>query len=105
MSSIRIKAVLVAPVDQIHQSRSESRSRAFSITGNSLVMGDYDRSGEVNLADFAGFQTCFTAGGSTDVSPCCRIFDFEPDGDVDLLDFRRMLVAAGPWTIPPAPDE
>jgi hypothetical protein len=50
-------------------------------------MGDFDRDGNINLADFGEIQNCFTDEGPTDVSPCCRIFDFEPDGDVDLGDY------------------
>ena len=64
----------------------------YPVTGQPLIMGDYDRSGQIDLADFAGFQNCFTSDGPTEVSPCCRIFDFEPDEDVDLDDY-----AAIPW--------
>ncbi|MHC4696395.1 MAG: hypothetical protein ACYTFA_06610 [Planctomycetota bacterium] len=59
----------------------------YPVTGLLLIMGDYDRNGDVTLFDFAAMQICFTNEGPTDVSPCCRIFDFEPDSDVDLDDF------------------
>ena len=59
----------------------------YPVTGQLLVMGDYDRDGNVNLADFAGFQNCFTDEGPTALSPCCRIFDFQPDNDVDREDY------------------
>ena len=52
-------------------------------------MGDFDRDGDVDLADFAEVQSCFTGEGPTDVSPCCRVFDFEPDDDVDLDDYAQ----------------
>ena len=59
----------------------------YPVTGEPLLMGDYDRSGQIDLADFAGFQNCFTAHAHTGISPCCRIFDFEPDTDVDFADY------------------
>ena len=68
----------------------------YPVTGNPLVMGDYDRDGGVDLADFAGFQTCFTDEGPAEVSPCCRIVDFDADEDVDLSDFQQMSGAIGP---------
>jgi predicted outer membrane repeat protein len=59
----------------------------YPVTGEPLVMGDLDHDIDVDLADFAGLQNCLTGEGPTDVTPCCRIFDFGPDADVDLDDF------------------
>jgi hypothetical protein len=67
----------------------------YPVTNQLLIMGDYDRSGTVDLADFAGMQNCFTGEGPADVSPCCRIFDFEPDGDVDLGDYHEFEAVFG----------
>jgi hypothetical protein len=69
------------------------RGYHYPLTGWSLVMGDFDRNGEINLADFAPLQNCFTADGPADVSPCCRIFDFEPDDDLDLSDYGSFYLA------------
>ncbi|MGB2987548.1 MAG: right-handed parallel beta-helix repeat-containing protein, partial [Phycisphaerae bacterium] len=69
----------------------------YPVTGQPFIMGDFDRSGRIDLRDFAGLQSCFT--GSPDdepvtVSPCCRIFDFKPpDGDVDLDDYAAFQSA------------
>jgi hypothetical protein len=63
----------------------------YPVTNQPLIMGDYDRNGTVDLADFAALQNCFTDEGPIDVSPCCRIFDFEPDGDVDLTEFEAVF--------------
>ncbi|MCH7871751.1 MAG: hypothetical protein IID33_08620 [Planctomycetes bacterium] len=60
------------------------------VTGLPLVMGDSDRDGDVDLADFAELQSCLTGEGPGDLSPCCRIFDFEPDDDVDLDDYAAL---------------
>ncbi len=65
----------------------------YPVTGLPLVMGDYDRNQIVNLADFAGMQTCLSDGGVESVPTCCRIFDFEPDDDVDLYDFAAFEAA------------
>jgi hypothetical protein len=59
----------------------------YPVTGGPLIMGDFDRDGRVTLADVAELQNCFTGDGPAAVSPCCRIFDFEPDEDVDLDDY------------------
>jgi len=42
----------------------------------------------VDLADFAGFQNCFSGDDvSVDVSECA-VFDSDCDEDVDLLDLK-----------------
>ena len=54
--------------------------------------GDCDDDGDVDLADFLAFQTCFTGpGGSLD--PGCECADFNGDGDVDLQDFLSFQAA------------
>ena len=69
----------------------------YPVTGMTLVMGDYDRSGRVDLLDVAGLQNCYAGRGPLSVPPCCRIFDFEPDEDVDIDDFVALKhVFAGP---------
>lgn len=64
-----------------------------SVTGQPVIPGDYDRNLVLDLADVAGFQNCFTGSGPTDVSPCCRIFDFQSDGDVDLEDGESLVTS------------
>ena len=69
----------------------------FSVTGRALMMGDLDRTRRIDLSDIAGFQRCFTSDGPADVSPCCRIFDFALDADVDLDDLAEFhLAITGP---------
>ena len=68
----------------------------YRITDRPLVMGDFDRNTAVDLADFANWTACMTVPGPTDVSPCCRIFDFEHDNDVDLEDFAAFLLQFNP---------
>lgn len=65
----------------------------FPMTGRGLLRGDIDRNLRIDLADVAAFQRCFTSEGPTDVSPCCRIFDFALDADIDLDDVAEFRVA------------
>lgn len=65
----------------------------YPITGNRLMMGDFDRNEQVDLRDLAAFQSCFTGDVFTYVSPCCRIFDFALDGDVDVRDAALLASA------------
>jgi len=51
------------------------------------VAGDLDEDGDVDLADFAGFQACFNGPNRSPKKLGCENADFEPDGDVDLADF------------------
>ncbi|MBU0718357.1 MAG: right-handed parallel beta-helix repeat-containing protein [Planctomycetes bacterium] len=64
----------------------------YPITDEALVMGDYDRTGDVTLDDYAELVDCLTGPGPDEVSPCCRIFDYQPDEDVDLADFAEFAV-------------
>lgn len=69
----------------------------YPVTDLPLMMGDFNRDLDVDLADFRELQGCFTGVGPVDVSPCCRIFDLEPDNDVDLDDYAAFhAVMTGP---------
>jgi hypothetical protein len=59
----------------------------YPVTNNPLMMGDFNRDRSLDLIDFAALQACVSSGPLGDLSPCCRIFDIEPDDDVDLADF------------------
>jgi hypothetical protein len=59
----------------------------YPVTGLPLVVGDFDGNQRDDLRDFAEWQSCMSGPVAATVSPCCRIFDFEHDGDVDLADY------------------
>jgi len=63
----------------------------YPLTHVPLATGDFDRDRDVDVADFAAFQICFARLVSGGVSPACRIFDTEPDGDVDLDDLSAVM--------------
>lgn len=67
----------------------------YSVTGLPLVMGDFDRNQSVDLSDFAEWTYCMSGPGNVTLSPCCRIFDFELDGDVDLSDLASFQTVHG----------
>lgn len=54
--------------------------------------GDFDGDGDVDLMDFAQFDSCVTGPGGEASDPC-DVFDFDGDHDVDLADLRGMLLA------------
>ncbi|MCK4658532.1 MAG: FG-GAP repeat protein [Phycisphaerae bacterium] len=54
--------------------------------------GDFDGDGDVDLADFAVFSSCFTGPGGGPPDFGCGFFDLEPDNDVDLDDYAALAV-------------
>jgi hypothetical protein len=53
---------------------------------------DSEPDGDVDLADFATFQACFTGpsqdpGFTTPTAQCLETFDFDFDNDIDLSDY------------------
>jgi len=57
--------------------------------------GDFDGDGDVDLADFAGFQACF---GSSPVSPACRPGDMDGSNSIDLDDCVQFVAElTGPY--------
>jgi hypothetical protein len=60
--------------------------------------GDYDRDGDVDLTDFAAFQTCFGGGTS---GLCGTVFDYVVDDAIDAGDFTALLDGLnGPGQLP-----
>ncbi|GJM25275.1 MAG: hypothetical protein DHS20C16_16900 [Phycisphaerae bacterium] len=51
-------------------------------------LGDLDEDGDVDLLDFAEFQTCFTGSDASTMASHCGCFDFDGDDDVDQSDFE-----------------
>jgi predicted outer membrane repeat protein len=50
-------------------------------------IGDYDCDRQVDLTDFANWESCMTGPDSASYPEACLPFDFELDYDVDLSDF------------------
>ena len=51
--------------------------------------GDVDADEDVDLADFAAFQTCFAGSGNPFAPAACGLADLDADGDVDSADYDR----------------
>lgn len=52
------------------------------------MFGDADADGDVDGDDFPAFPPCMSGPGAP-ITPECRVYDFEPDDDVDLVDYAR----------------
>lgn len=63
--------------------------------------GDFDDDGDVDLADFAPFEICFTGPGGA-FAPGCEPGDFDGDADIDCSDWAQFVLA---WTDPGQPPE
>lgn len=64
--------------------------------------GDFDRDGDVDVADRGAFETCFTGNNGEPVVAGCRRMDFDGDGDVACDDWLEFTQA---WTEPAPPAE
>ncbi len=60
------------------------------------LYGDGDDD-DVDIADFASFQACFTGEGGSPLTAECGYYDSDNDGDADLTDFEALVdVITGP---------
>ncbi len=59
-------------------------------------IGDYDCDQVVDLADLSSWPACMTGPHSGPYEAGCDAFDFDADGDVDLLDFGSFQRIFGP---------
>ncbi len=63
---------------------------------------DFDRDGDVDLADFSAFQACFNGPNRPYAGSGCAAADTDADGDVDLTDYTRFAVCFNGPNRPPA---
>ncbi len=52
--------------------------------------GDFDMDGDVDLADHAKLQQCFTHAQAINVPPDCELGDANEDDDIDLNDYEEI---------------
>ena len=80
--------------DQLADAEPVDMGYHYPLTVPSLLRGDFNRDGYMDIDDLAGFITCMS-GPCADPpchptiydDPCCNMGDFDYDGDVDLDDF------------------
>lgn len=59
--------------------------------------GDTESDGDVDMADFAEFQRCFTGSDAGPPPMGCEAFDFDEDDDIDGIDWCSLeLITTGP---------
>ncbi len=66
------------------------------------MLGDLDNDGDVDLTDFAAFQTCFNGPNRPPAAACAGPADFNNDGAVDLADFSVFQLCFNGPNVPPA---
>lgn len=74
------------------------RSPIRSMVYKSLVPGDWDQDGDVDVEDFGRFQACLTEAGVPQEDPACFLAQLDADTDVDADDtaiFVACLTAPG----------
>ncbi len=69
-------------------------SDAVKLTLSGYALGDANGDGAVNAADLALLGGCATGPDGGPVDATCEAFDFDDDGDVDLVDLAGFQAAA-----------
>ncbi len=60
------------------------------------AFGDSDCDGDIDVADFAAFQQCFSGDGAPHAGgSVCQSFDLDEDDDVDLSDYAQFAQRLG----------
>ncbi|NOS99723.1 MAG: hypothetical protein HOP29_03760 [Phycisphaerales bacterium] len=57
------------------------------------IMGDYDADNDVDMDDYFHFHHCTKPADAGDISPRCRVMDFDDDLRVGVRDFGRFQTA------------
>lgn len=78
-----------------HPATTFTTSFAVQLPPSTALPGDLDGDGDVDLADLAGLQMCYTHGWPDVIGPPCDFFDFNPDGTVSLDDLLTLTDLLG----------
>jgi hypothetical protein len=62
--------------------------------------GDMEPDGDVDMSEVAAFQLCYTGPDTGPVGGQCALFDFDGDGDIDLIDWCSLGEIATPPVAP-----
>jgi hypothetical protein len=59
---------------------------------NVVIDGDSTGDGQITWADYAAFHPCFGGPGTSAEQDCVCTFDFDQDGDLDLVDYSVVQI-------------
>lgn len=65
---------------------------ATSTPSTVVISGDADLNGVINLGDYQSLTVCLLGPQSGVVQSCNCTFDFDRDGDVDMLDYQQLEI-------------
>jgi subtilisin family serine protease len=77
----------------VTNTHGSATSTAATLTVNvPTVYGDFDDDGDIDLADYGVFLSCYNGANQPPQNPAtCGVSDFDNDGDVDLTDYGVFL--------------
>ncbi len=95
LSGIPTEAGDFEPVFKVVDSLGRVDQKLLNLHVSEFVAGDcdFDGDGDVDLADYAGFQVCFTGDGLGPAAAGCEVFYQDADGDIDEVDFAGFIAA------------
>ncbi len=95
LNGIPLEAGDFEPVFKVRDSLGREDQKLLNLHIAEFVQGnfDYDDNGIIDLADYAGFQLCFTGSEQGPPPANCEMFHTDADGDIDLVDFAGFISA------------
>ena len=95
LSGIPNEAGDFEPVFKVIDSLGREDQRLLNLHIAEFTQGDFDfdYNGVIDLADYAGFQLCFTGPEQGPPPANCDMFHVDTDGDIDLVEFAGFATA------------
>jgi hypothetical protein len=74
------------------------------ISAKTLIPGDFDQDGDIDMIDFGRLQGCISGLGTPQNRPECQSAKLDPDDDVDSDDLRLFTACISGSNVPVDPD-
>jgi hypothetical protein len=75
-----------------------------TVTPSAYAPCDFEPDGDVDMADYGRFQSCYTGSGNAQTAPACQGARLDEDEDVDRFDFDRFTACMSGAGVPADPD-